>query len=572
MQININTTGLKKISQQPQKSYFALGLLIFALVVWLVLFTMGLTGYSGSKAAYVLFSIVTSIMLVTSFRKITSYGYSFLCVFLWLGFWLKLTIHIILDYPFVEPVGSFVGSAQAWNQVLYIATVASLGVIFGKLIYNQLIYRFGPKQCKETPFAPPWYAKVRKWLWAGLMCITFGVIFTNFKYGIHQIGLAPHTVLMWPLNAGIAWLLNIGLATCIAVMLWWDIALKKNLTIPIYAIIVEALVSSVSILSRAAYVFHAIPQLWAAYRVNYSIKGWSLAKKGLLVIIFLLLLLVSVSAVTTFRNILYQSGMYSSTAFQVASSRSEVLTSEIALLQLKVKKSSPAEQLLLERRLLELMAEKLKFDSIAIQEKEKSIAARKSDSAHSKVLLNEFGYQITGGSAALILQLSLDRWIGLEGLMAVQSYPEKNVHLLWQALNEKPEAGKPDIYQTISNSIYLKSDGAKFRFATLPGAGALLYYSGSFFIVLLGMIFFSFSVLTIEFVINTLTANPIICSLYGAVIASNIAQLGGSPRLSLPYFFMLACGILLVWMVQTNFFTQMLYRLKLVRTKQPSDD
>ena len=568
----MNTTGLKKISPQPQKSYFPLGLLIFALVVWLVLFTMGLTGYSGSKAAYVLFSIVTGIMLVTGFRKITSYGYSFLCVFLWLGFWLKLTIHTILVYPFVESVGSFVGSAQAWDEVLHTGTVASLGVILGKLLYNQMKSRFGAMHAERKPVVPPWYAKSRKWLWAGLVFTAATVLLINMKYGIHQIGLAPRTVLMWPLNAGIAWLLNIGLATGIAVMLWWDISLKKNLMVPIYAIIAEALISSVSILSRSTYVFHAIPQLWVAYRFKHTFKGWSHAKAGLLIAIFVLFLVVSVSAVTTFRNILYQSGAYSSTAFQVASAHSEALMSEIAAVQLKIKNSPPAERLALEKRLRELQAEKLKFDAIAAREKTKSIEAMKSSSAQSQILLNEFGYQITGGSAALMLQLSVDRWIGLEGLMAVQSYPEKNRSLLWQALNEKPEAGKPDIYQTVSNSIYLKSDGTKFRFGTLPGAAAFLYYSGSLSIVLLGMVIFSLGVLAIEFAINALTVNPILCSLYGVVMASNVAQFGGAPRLSLPYFFMLACGILMVWVVQTRLFTQVLHKLKLLNTAQSRDD
>jgi hypothetical protein len=269
---------------------------------------------------------------------------------------------------------------------------------------------------------------------------------------------------------------------------------------------------------------------------------------------------------------LYQSGEYVSTAFQVSKDRSKALAGEIGQAQLKLRNSPPAEYSALQEQLRALMAEKLKSDSIADQEKAKTIVAMKSDSAQSKVLLNEFSYQITGGSAALMLQLSVDRWIGLEGIMAVQSYPEKNRQLLWQALNEKPETGKPDIYQAISNSIYMKSDGAKFRFATLPGAAAFLYYSGSLLIVLLGMVFFSFAVLSIEFVIDALTANPILCSLYGAVMASNVAQFGGSPRLSLPYFFMLACGILMVWVVQTRVFTQVLHKLKLLNTAQPRDD
>ena len=567
----MNKINPKKNSYKVSKKYYKIGFLIYSLPIWLILFIMALIGYTGSKVSYTIFSIVTGVMLIDGLGKKTSYGYKFLTVFLWLGFWLKMTLHTILDYPFVEPVGSFVGGSKAWDQVLYTATIACLGVILGRLIYNKIIYFFDIVPDDEKIVVPFWYAPNRKWLWGGLFSIAIFVIYVNYKYGIHQIGLVPRTILMWPLNAVVAWLLNIGLATGVAVMLWWDILLKKNITIPIYAIIVEALVSSVSILSRAAYVFHTIPLLWAASRFKHNFKDWSIAKTNLLLIIFTFLLVISVSLVTTFRNILYQSGSYLNIDFQEASSRSKEMESEVNSIKLKIKESSSEERKVLENNLYELMAKKKKFDLILTQE-EKSIAAIEHKSVQAKVLLNEFGYQIAGGSAALILQLSVDRWIGLEGLMAVQSYPGKNMQLLFRALNEKPEVGEPDIYQTIANSIYLKADGTKFLFATLPGAAALLYYSGSLFVVLIGMATFSLAIFAIERVIYILTTNPILCSLYGAVIAGNIAQFGGSPRLNLPYFFVLTCGILLVWIVQSKFFTQILCMLKLVRIAHSNND
>lgn len=168
---------------------------------------------------------------------------------------------------------------------------------------------------------------------------------------------------------------------------------------------------------------------------------------------------------------------------------------------------------------------------------------------------------MTEGFSTRILQLSVDRWIGLEGLMAVQAYPEKNMRLFWHALSEKPEAGKPDIYQAVSDSIYLKSDGTKFRFSSLPGAAAFLYYSDSLVIVIMGMILLSLAALTAEFFISILTHNPILCSLYGVVLATNVSQFGGPPLNNVPYFFMLICGILLVWVVQAKFFARALQKI-----------
>lgn len=551
----------KNNTPTSEKKSLSLGFLILGLITWLCLLAGGLTGYSGSKITYILFSIVTGGMLVLGFRQRNSYGYLFLTVFLWLGFWFKLTIHAIFIYPFVEPVGSFSATGSAWDEVLQVASVGSVGVILGQLFFGFIKSHINFGHIRARPVIPSWYAASRKWLWIILIFVAVLVFFLNIKYGIHQIGLAPRTVLMWPLNAGIAWFLNIGLTTAVAVLLWEDIRLKKNITIPVYSVIAEALISSVSILSRSVYVFHAIPQLWVVYQLRNTLGGWSRAKTLVIAIVFTASLVVSISAVTTLRNYLFQSGVYSSTAYQEAYARWEVLQGAITEVRLKIKTATPAEVLSLQGSLSELLAEQQILEGRLAIEKTKSNEALNSGSTESKVLLNEFGYQVTNGFAKRILQLSVDRWIGLEGVMAVQSYEYKSIDLLWKALENKSEVDKPDIYQTISNSIYLKSDTVKFRFATLPGISAFLYYSNSLFIVLLGAFIFSLVILFIEVVIAGLTENPILCSLYGAMMASNVSQFGISPRQSLPYYLILAFGILLIWFVRTRSFDLLLQKI-----------
>lgn len=551
----------KNNTPTSEKKSLSLGFLILGLITWLCLLAGGLTGYSGSKITYILFSIVTGGMLVLGFRQRNSYGYLFLTVFLWLGFWFKLTIHAIFIYPFVEPVGSFSATGSAWDEVLQVASVGSVGVILGQLFFGFIKSHINFGHIRARPVIPSWYAASRKWLWIILIFVAVLVFLLNIKYGIHQIGLAPRTVLMWPLNAGIAWFLNIGLATAVAVLLWEDIRLKKNITIPVYSVIAEALISSVSILSRSVYVFHAIPQLWVVYQLRNTLGGWSRAKTLVIAIVFTASLVVSISAVTTLRNYLFQSGVYSSTAYQEAYARWEVLQGAITEVRLKIKTATPAEVLSLQGSLSELLAEQQILEGRLAIEKTKANEALNSGSTESKVLLNEFGYQVTNGFAKRILQLSVDRWIGLEGVMAVQSYEYKSIDLLWKALENKSEVDKPDIYQTISNSIYLKSDTVKFRFATLPGISAFLYYSNSLFIVLLGAFIFSLVILFIEVVIAGLTENPILCSLYGAMMASNVSQFGISPRQSLPYYLILAFGILLIWFVRTRSFDLLLQKI-----------
>lgn len=78
-------------------------------LLWLPLFVGGLIGYSGSKLIYTLFSVIFLVMLASGFYRRVSYSYLFLVIFLWLGFWFKLTVHTILGYHYVEPIDLLMG-------------------------------------------------------------------------------------------------------------------------------------------------------------------------------------------------------------------------------------------------------------------------------------------------------------------------------------------------------------------------------------------------------------------------------------------------------------------------------
>jgi hypothetical protein len=552
--------------------YFSRGcrwsmLVIFALLVlaWIGVFILGLAGYSGSKLLYIVFSLAATILLISGFFQRTSYSYLFLSVFLWLGFWFKLTIHSVLNYPFVEPVGSFLGMNGAWDDVLIIATVAFCGVFIGYIALVRFRLWLGlTRSAAVDSVVPIWYPKVRKWLWLILVVLIFILMILNIQLGIQQIGLAPRTVLFWPMNAVVSWLLNIGFATAVAVLLWWDIALRSSVSISVYVVIVEAFCSSVSVMSRAVYVFHSIPQLFAIGRFRERLLGWSYVRSALLGIVFVIMLIVSISAVSSFRNYLYQSDVYSSTAYQEIYTPWEVTMGEIGVVEGLLRNASPEERKLLLVRLEKLHLKRLSYEQAMGVEKARIRDAMSSNYAQTLVLLNEFGYQVTDGFTKRILQLVADRWIGLEGVMAVQAYQDKSVGLLWRALSgTQIVEGGGDIYQEISKSIYLKTVDPKFKFRTLPGAVAFLYYSGSLLIVFIGMAMFACAVVCIEEAVWLLTKNPIICSLYGAEVANNVAQFGGVPRNNLNYYAILMFGVLLVWLFNSNIFLNVLIKLKI---------
>jgi hypothetical protein len=172
--------------------------------------------------------------------------------------------------------------------------------------------------------------------------------------------------------------------------------------------------------------------------------------------------------------------------------------------------------------------------------------------AYKKQLLNEFWLQVGHGAISRIMSLSVDRWIGLEGVMAVAAYPYKSAELLKEAALEKREIGTATKFQTVANSHYRWADSGTWQFATLPGSAAFLFFSGSMWVVLLGMALFVIVLQLSEQFVFKLTANPLLCSLFGFTLANTIAQFGVAPRQDIPFYAMIVCFVLLVHAVQSE--------------------
>ncbi|NOT15299.1 MAG: hypothetical protein HOP21_06910 [Methylotenera sp.] len=275
------------------------------LAIWTSLFIGGITNYTGSWMHYTVFSFVFLAMLISGLYRQVSYGYLFLVVMLWLGFWFKLTVHLLAAYPFGEPVGFFDGTPAAWDKVLLVATVGGLGVMVARLLFSFGGYPSTMKAQSRVFKAPVWYSAMRQWVWVALMVSCIALAFFNASLGILQIGLVPATILLWPLNAVFSWLIGYGFTLGIATLIWWDIALGRNISSVVYFILLEAFSSSVSILSRGVYIFHAIPPFLGLYKNRASLSGWSRKNTVTVVLVFLVLFAISNPVVNQLRGEYY---------------------------------------------------------------------------------------------------------------------------------------------------------------------------------------------------------------------------------------------------------------------------
>ena len=543
-------------------------LIIFSLI-WSLLFSVSLMKYQGSAFAFTLFSFSFLILLFLGFYKNKSYAFMYLAVFLWLGFWTKLVAHLLLDYEYIEPIGVFSGSTGEWDQVLWVSTIACLGVIIGRFLYAILNFKVADDNQNNNVY-PEWYPTIRIKVWALFIVIVILATVSNTVLGINQIGLSPRTILPWPLNALISWIVSIGGVMGLATLIWWDISLKKGVYPALFAITIEAFISSISLFSRGVFIFHSIPQFIALYKNklldNFSKKR--LAIVGCCVLIFFVLSLAIVSVLRA--NFYSQDGVTTTTKAQVSLSRLEVLKGGIARVKTLIRQGGDHKdhltELLIEQEELQMKVSnstsdfRLKLINInedtreipdSINDKNVIIDHQvQFDRINESVALKEFYYQLTQGVFLKVLALSVDRWVGLEGVMAVVSYPNKGRALIIDTFIEKRTPGEVTRYQEIANSKYQWVDSNVWQFASLPGAVAFLYFSGSFWIILFGMILFAFLVQFLEFLIYKGTRNPILCSLLGVSIANNVTQFGIAPAQGSVYLLMIFVGVLTIAIVQ----------------------
>ena len=543
-------------------------LIIFSLI-WSLLFSVSLMKYQGSAFAFTLFSSSFLILLFLGFYKNRSYAFMYLAVFLWLGFWTKLVAHLLLDYEYIEPIGVFSGSTGEWDQVLWVSTIACLGVIIGRFLYAILNFKVADDNQNNNVY-PEWYPTIRIKVWALFIVIVILAAVSNAVLGINQIGLSPRTILPWPLNALISWIVSIGGVMGLATLIWWDVSLKKGVYSSLFAIIIEAFISSISLFSRGVFIFHSIPQFIALYKNklldNFSKKR--LAIVGCCVLIFFVLSLAIVSVLRA--NFYSQDGITTTTKSQISLNRLEVLKGGIARVKKLIRQGGDHKahlaELLIEQEGLQMKVSNSTSDFRLKLIKENEDTREIPDSINDKnviidhqvqfdrinesVALKEFYYQLTQGVFLKVLALSVDRWVGLEGVMAVVSYPNKGRALIIDTFIEKRTPGEVTRYQEIANSKYQWVDSNVWQFASLPGAVAFLYFSGSFWIILFGMILFAFLVQFLEFLIYKGTRNPILCSLLGVSIANNVTQFGIAPAQGSVYLFMIFVGILAIVIVQ----------------------
>lgn len=162
-----------------------------------------------------------------------------------------------------------------------------------------------------------------------------------------------------------------------------------------------------------------------------------------------------------------------------------------------------------------------------------------------KSLVNTIGKVLNTGSIsdyANYTSLAVNRWVGMEGLMAVEAHPSKGFPLLIEALKE---SGFKNDGKSFYNSIAdlklmekIKSIETPTNISTsVPGPIAFFYYTGSSFFVFLSMLIFCIVIFLIEDFFNSIFLTKRFVSVFISVFMTfDFYQFGISPIAFLKYW------------------------------------
>jgi hypothetical protein len=277
--------------------------------------SLGLAAIAAANAqlplAYAGYSVLAWLVIGLIFVGPLSWTYAFLTVLLLLGHWYKHSVHLVFDYPFVEPTGRFNNSEEQWAIYYLMASAGFLGIGLSRAAWVGFALLFPRRSAPPASTGRPAVVSMTTWVALSiLVAVVYGI---NAVGGFFMVGVRPSIILPFGLNAPIAYMVFVGLPLFTSCIIAQDVAARRYLATPAFLFMcVESFIGSLSMASRGAIVIHLIPMLVASMMLErrYGVRRRSFAKLGLAAASLALVLVT----VAMYRIVLYYGGVWSDSA------------------------------------------------------------------------------------------------------------------------------------------------------------------------------------------------------------------------------------------------------------------
>ncbi len=461
-------------------------------ILTIIIFPFAYNEYVGDKLYYILFTLIYSFALFYNLRKGSIFFETFLCLLLWLGFWFKFSVQIaFLNSMFPEGIGKFSHDAEAYDEVILVSQVAILALAFASYIREKFFFSYIKleEKKKEPQNLIKFYSKFKKKIIYLLLFILVIITSTNLGFSFFQKGTIPDLILPMGLNNIFKWLLMFGLSSFFTVIIYLEFLIqKKNSNNVLKYGFLENFFSSISSISRGM-IFNSTAIFYGYYRLT-ELNRVKISKIKFFkyFLIICILFLISLLIVSKIRQ---------ANDFPVGHEVHNYLPT-------------------------------LEKDSNIISEPINDIILE----------MNQIIFLIAG------------RWVGIDSLMAVQSFENKGIYLIYESLNEKFDYNNSFYENKIKNSYFTFKSEPKVYTIYVPGIVGYLYYSNSILFVFISIVLISFFCALIELLSYKISeSNIIFSSLIGNVLAYRLAHFGYMPLNSYKLIFAIFLNLLILYLI-----------------------
>ncbi|MFF5867969.1 hypothetical protein [Pseudomonas sp. NPDC012596] len=376
-------------------------------------------------------------------------------------------------------------------------------------------------------------------MWLAIVLTALLLAF-NFKFAILKVGTEPllklHSYIYVLVSFMIAW----GNLILLATLGYWLVqARKMKLETLFYILILEGAVTAVSMGSRAQMILHvAAPFVVYLTHSRELVTSLRMAQwvRILLVTAALFvasLLMVSADRLHSFAQAKPVAAPLPVTSTLIVSNTlidsapeqpSSQQAAAVAVLALENMMLAPAESSLAAAALMPPAVPMLHFTALtpaAPPDVAPLVETAEIKRARWKGMLMELS------------KLVVDRWVGIEGVLAVVSYPDTGWPLFVRSLGERPESGTQAIYQRMSDAQYQTYEN--FTFMTIPGPLAILLYSNNLAVLMAGLALLFVAGLLAEQLARQMIGNIFTQAAIGVALAYLVVQTN-FPRVQFFFF------------------------------------
>ena len=494
------------------------------IIIFAIIFTfLAFDKHQGNSFYYIAFSFLTNSLLIYSLNNKRLFFETFFAVLIWLGFWFKYTMSLIFRDGNLYDSGTPLNIVNI-DKALIPSMVAIFAIFFGYII-RQKFFSFKINEQEQLSFFEKLYLNNKK-LIMFLFILSFSIVaYFNFHFNIYQKGfIYPHNISSIVVNF-IKWMLLFGLTSFSCFFVYTEILRFKRFSLFIILIaFTEVFISYSSMLSRLLILAHA------AIAYSYC-KYLDIIKNKLVFFLFLFSLI----------STMFLANNYFSNDYRI---------------NYTINVSS---------------YEQYKDNYI---EKKKKLEKLLESKNYTKEELSEFEVKSKPSKLNTSLSLIINRWVGLESMLAVVSTDKLSFDLLLESFKEKKIIDSDTFYETTfylnyDNDLVTPHHGKNVMFGekrvlkgnTLPGIITFLFYSGSYYFLFISLmiiiLIFSWLEITCLKISNN---NMIFAAFISYTTAFRLFNFGYAPSDSHLYLISIAASIFLMFILsnyKSSFFNKL---------------